>query len=222
MSTIADLSPDVIFNLSGRSDLQIRTYAWLRDAYREIGSNYPLETLEDSDSSLTVAGTDQYDYPALARAIKTLTLVMSQGQTIPLQPRSMRVIDYYPGPASNMYGTPCIWAPFGASYFLRPVPNGSYTVLSRFWKKVEIAGTIEDTIVNVPDDWLEVVTLAATIRGHIALNERDKADQIRTLLHGDPRDQAGNPGLIKSKLRRAQAEAGFGDWSVNPKVRSYT
>lgn len=222
MSTISDLSVDVIFGLGGRSDLQARSYSWLKQAYLEIGSNCPLETLEASEDNLTVYGIDAYDYPATARAIKVLSVVLSAGQTIPIRKRSMQVIDQYPGPDSNMTGLPCIWAPFANQLFLRPVPNGSYTLRQRFWRKPTIETVVETTELLVPDDWLEVLVLAAVARGHIALNERDKANQIQTLLHGDPAHQQENPGLIKTKLRRQQAEAGYDGWATKPKIRAYT
>jgi hypothetical protein len=222
MSTIADLEGDVMFALGGRTDLQDRIRVWLRDAYIEIGSNYPFETLEESDQDLTVGGVDTYDYPATCRAIECLTLVMSQGQTIPLLKRSMRVLRRYPGPSTNMRGTPCIWAPFGRSFLLRPVPDTSYVIVEDFWVKPEIADPVEETELLVPDDWLEVITIAATIRGHLKLIERDKARELQMALHGDPRHPDENPGIIKTKLRRNQAEAGYDGWAITPKIRSYT
>ncbi len=222
MATIADRESDVKFMLGNRTDLDDRIRRWYRDGYLEIGRSYPFEELEDTVEDTMVATIAEYDYPDEARAIKTITMLFDQQQERRLWRRHIRIIERYPTQAP---GRPIIYAPFGNQIIVRPVPDQSFDFRWRIWKKPIIDSTIKDTVLNVPDDWLEVLDYAAALRGHVALLERDKAAEVHAILFGgvDPRNGKKSTGLIAEKMRtRSQAENVDSEYAIRPRVRRYT
>lgn len=218
MATINDRVATVRLNLGNRTDLDTRIKRWLADAYLDLGSNYPFEELEDTISDMLVPTIAEYPYAAQVRAVKNLSITLSNGDTRTLFKRHITNVRRY---SSTAPGDPSIWAPFKRVAHLRPVPRLSHTLTWDVWVKPEIAAVVEDTQILLPDDWLEVLDLAATLRGHISLLERDKAGEIRMLLFGDPL-KLDQPGLIARKLRQKAAENVAEDYAIRPRIRRYT
>lgn len=219
MATIGNQVSAVASLLGGRTDLNSQISNWLAAGYRDIASTVPLETLEDTEDGICVSGIGEYDYPSSARAIKALSIQVPAGSpksSRPLYKRNVDIIDRYVG---VLPGVPAVWAPFNTEIVMRPVPNDSYPFIVRFWQKPQIAATVNDTVLKVPDDWLEIITYEAQMRGYIDLQEPDKAAGIRTLLYGqgDPR----KPGLIKQRLTRIQAESSNANYGMRPRITRY-
>jgi hypothetical protein len=230
MSTIGERIPIVASLLGGRTDLNNLISLWLLNGYRDLASTIPFETLESTEDNLTAPNQPTLDYPGDARAIKALTLsVPSSGPTSqrPLYKRNMAILDRY---AVQPTGIPSIWAPFQNQIHLRQVPDKSYPVVVRYWRKVSFdPARVDDTVLEVPDDWLEIVDYAAQLRGYMDLQEFDKSNMqefdksnmIRTLLYGNPR-QPGRLGLIRQRLTRIQAESENASYGLRPRLHRYT
>lgn len=213
-------------NLGGRADIDDKIARWLKEAYREIVGGYPLETLENSTEDLTVPGIDVYDYPTMARALKSITLVdPNNTSATPIQPkkRNIQVVRRYQLPPR---GTPAVWASFGTHYLLRPTPDKAYTIQLDWWKKCELAAdettyaTIIATPVELPDDWFQILVQLATENGHRGLVELDKAEALHTQLFGDPKNKE-YPGVIKQRMTRDAAESPISDYGMRPRIRRY-
>ncbi len=221
MSTIGDRVSNVISLLGGRSDISSSVSQWLASGYRDLAMSIPFETLEKTDQPLTVSGIDAYDYPADARAIKSITIGLPATNPTsfpPLRKRNMAILDRY----TNVPGVPSIWAPFNSQFFLRAVPDNAYTLTIRYWQTVTLdPDDINDTELLVPSDWEEIIDYEAQMRGYMDLQEFDKAQAIRTLLYGNPR-KPGMPGLIKQRLTRIQAEAENANYGLRPRKQRYT
>jgi hypothetical protein len=230
MSTILDRVDRVRAMLGNRRDLDTRIVSWLRDSYIELGMNYPFEDLEDSALIDVVPGTDKYSYPTTSvlngsdtigfstRAIKSVTLVLSNGSTIPLRKRNIKFLDRY----SSSVGRPSIYASYHNVIVIRPVPNADPSkMLWRIWLKPKIEYDTLSTEILLPEDWLEILDYMAAFRGHTELVERDKAQEIFTLLHGteDTRSGRRNPGLIKQRILRRQAESVDEEYPIRPIIR---
>jgi len=222
--TLGSFVPSVRFNLGNRTDIDDQISGWLRDAYREIAMGYPLETLEESTEDATVSGIDTYSYPENARGLKSL-VVMNGVQPVPLTKKNIQVVRRY---QINTPGIPSIWAPFGSQYIMRATPNGTYTILIDYWKKPALDADEDDVdAINaceaeLPDDWFEILKQSATQKGHLDLQEADKAGAVRQLLNGDPHSQNGWPGMIKERLNRNASENSLGNFGMRPRIRRYT
>jgi hypothetical protein len=229
MPTLGDFIPQVKWNLGNRTDIDDKLSLWLRDAYREISMGYDLETLEVQGANVCVPGIDTYDYPVDARAIKALTLIdPSNSSATPVQPRkkNIEIVRRYQLGGSG--GTPAVWAGFGGQYIMRPVPNLAFNIEIDYWQKPNItatetdSATINSTEVLLPEDWFEILVTSATQKGHLGLEELDKAQTVRALLNGDPNSAKGWPGMIKERLNRNAAENGISEYGVRPRIRRYT
>ena len=222
MPTLGSFVAQVRPKLGNRTDIDDRISQWLLESYREIYSNYDLETLEETDESMsTVAGTDGYDYPDTARAIKSIILLQGVQPIYPKK-KDIRVVRKY---QVTTQGVPAIWAPFANKFIFRPTPDLVYPMVIDFWIKPEVdttsTVTINATEVLLPDDWYDVLIMGATERGHHELQETDKAQATHQILFGDPNPSKGFPGWIKEKLNRGAAENAVSDYGIRPRVRSY-
>lgn len=218
MATIADQVTNVRLKLGNRSDIDARVAGWLVDAYRDLGSNYPFEELEDTINDLLVPNIGEYPYADQVRAVKTLSIQLPNGDTRELKKRHIINIRRY----SILSGDdPSIWAPFKRVAHVRPKPRNSYSLIWDVWLKPQISDPVTDTPILLPDDWLEILNFCAAFRGHIDLIERDKAGELRMLLYGDPK-HPDNLGLIASKLRQKAAENVAEDYPIRPRIRRYT
>jgi hypothetical protein len=237
--TIADRAGRVILMLGGRSDLQTRVEAWLRDSYIDLGTSYDFEELEETvDVSLDGNNyNNNYTYPQYndgnnnwdTRAVKSLLMLESNNQNnnqvIQLTKKPISFFDRIP----DSVGTPAIWVPYKRRILLKPRPENDYDgwlLRCRVWLKplIESGNNMNNTTILLPDDWLEILEYAAALRGHTELLERDKAAEVLQLLHGseDPRKGRRVPGLIEMKLTQRQAEARYDDWGMRPRTRRYT
>ncbi len=221
MATIADREPRVTFSLGNRTDLQSRIFGWLKDTYTEFAMAYPFEELEDTIEDQLVASIGEYDYPEEARAIKAVTVVFSDGSTRRLRRKHIRNIERY---STNSDSRPAIYAPFSDQIHVRPVPDTSETFRWRIWKKPVIEDPLEDTVIELPDDWLELVDYGAMMRGFADLQEFDKAAGLQRVLYGgvNPSTGAFIKGLINTRLRRKQAESTDSEFAIRPLVRRHT
>lgn len=216
-TTIGSLVSPVASLLGNRTDLASKITEWIKGGYYDLATTIPFETLEESESTQTISGIDSYDYPEGARAIKDLTIYISNAPRT-LFKRNMKIIRQYQRLNSSV---PSIWAPFGGQFYLRGVPNGAYPLDIDFWKWPTIATVVNNTVIQLPPDWIEIVTYEAQMRGYIDLQEPDKAASIRTLLYGNPM-KPGMPGLIKQRLTRIQAEYQDANYGMRPRTTRYT
>lgn len=223
MSIIGDSVATVTLNLGNRSDLAARVSQWLAYAYIDLGMSYPFEELEDSVDDAFQPGIDVYDYPATARAIKTLSMSFGAGLIQPIKRKDIKVIRRYT--TTQQGGPPTIYGTRAKQILVRPIPNQSFPFIWDVWNLPAVDQTSTSSInaspVLLPLDWVEIMQYMATLRGHIALLERDKASEIHQLLYGDPTDQT-QPGLIKTKLLIHSAESYDSDFAIRPKNRAYS
>lgn len=217
----------VRWKFGNRTDIDARITGWLKDAYLEL-SGYPLETLEESTQDTTAPGQDTYSYPSNARSLKAITLVdASLVNGSPVQPRkkNIQVVRRY---MIGTQGMPAVWAGFGSSYILRPTPDRAYTVYLDYWKKPALdpdevdVTTINECLVELPDDWFEILVRLAAQKGYSDLQEQDKSMAEHQLVFGDPGQQGKAPGMIKERMTRNAAENGVSNYGIRPRIRRYT
>ena len=219
---ISDLVADTALKLGNRQDLASgspsRVAKWLSQAYTDLAMSYPFEELEFTEPDTFAASVDTYPYPATMRGIKAVTLVYTDGTTVPIRRKHIRVIRQY---TSVLPGPPYIYAPFARQIIVRPTPDQAYGLLWDGWAYPNTTDNIIDTIVQLPPDWFDILEYCAAMRGHMDLMERDKAGELHTLLYGDPTD-VDTPGLIKAKLLTKPAENVDSEYAMRPNIRRYT
>lgn len=220
MATLGTYVSKLAGKIGGRTDINDKITQWLMESYREIAMSYDLETLETSVEVTWVVGTAEYAYPDDARAIKAFTYLQGNSPVV-VTKKDIRIVRRHP----LATGAPAIWAPFGAEYILRPVPNLAYVATIDYWRKPDIdetsSTTINQTEIELPDDWIEVFLQLAKQKAHNDLTEMDKAQATHQLLFGDPNSSKGFPGMIKERLNRNAAENAVSSYGMRPRVRPY-
>ena len=215
MTTILDLSSEVILKVENRTTAKTRTYQWLKEAILEIASSTELRgEFDDFESSgvpfnLTI-GTREYPFSNLLQVddYNDGTLDIRLWRDPPANTIFFRLNTMSYQEADNYYnnGMPSAWYRFGDMFGFDLIPDMPYQVQARYQKQHPFATPIEDTTVLLPTDWLDLVVLSAAEKGFIEINEYEKANAIHTLLYGDPMDQT-KPGLIKTRKKRFEREA---------------
>lgn len=224
--------------LGERTDIDTKINQWIRDAYIELAMAISFEELLTSSDVSTTTGEvlgvdDIYNYPANARAIKSIHIVRTDGSAYELRRKNVKYLDKY---NTSTTGPPSIYAPWSSQgatplttfvrqIIVRPMPDTVvYTLRWRFWRLPIIESTLADTVLQVPLDWLEIIDYAAAMRGFSDLIEYDKAAAIQMLLYGgfDPATGRKMPGLIKQKMTGMVAESEAEEYGIQPRTWRYT
>lgn len=222
--TIGGNGTGATFDITANSTAQpSRIEQWLTKAYINLAMENRFPGTEKSITFNTVQGVDAYDYPETVRAIEALTLYRSDGTVITVETKDIKSLRRMN--AVNQ-AAPSMWAEFGRQIVFRPVPdnNGPYQCVLDTWANPVIENPVSDTVILLPDDWIEALEYGATSRGHTDIQEEDKAHAIQSLLYGfvDPQTGKYTPGMIQNLQTRIQASAPFKDWGMQPKGMTQT
>lgn len=203
-----------------------RILYWLHKAYTNLIYENQFPDTEITYTFNLVQGQDVYPYPSWVRAIQALTLYRTDGTVITCETKDVKYIRRMANFTNQ--SAPSMWCEFGGSIIFRPIPdqNGPYITDLDVWSKPFISSPLGGTRVMLPEDWNEALDWAATVRGHTAIQEEDKAHAVQALLYGfvDPQTAKFTPGLIQNLQNRIQASRPFKDWGIQPKgaTQGYT
>jgi hypothetical protein len=241
MATLGSLAGDINAVLGNRQDVLTYTVfpttpnmqdtdrlaIWMKEAYNEICLGYRFEELETSVNDVFVPNNDTYQLPALCRTLRAVTLLFGTNlQPRPVRRRHIRNIRRY---QTATGGPPSIYAPFNPggqpSIIVRPVPDQGYPFIWDIVQKPTFGVSIAATVMQLPDDWIDILKWSVIMRGHTALLERDKAQAIQTLLFGgyDPNLGRRVPGMIRQRIAsRDQTDIEDVEFGLVPQVRRYS
>lgn len=230
MALFSDRKPDILLNLGNRQDLDsgaapTRLDRWCRDAYIDLCACVRFDTLKTTKNAQTVTGvgSDIISWPADARAIDYITMVdPNSNNTQVLDEKDIKYIRQFTAPGTSP-SIPSVFAMWGTKVVVRPVPDKPYTIIWDYWQKAQILNPVASTLLNIPDDWLEIFDYMVMIRGHVALLERDKAMEIQQYLYGFKTQMGGKmvPGVIAAKMTMNQAMSPKRDFGITPKIMRY-
>ncbi len=233
---ISDRTALVKAKLGQRADIDTRINQWIRDAFIELAMSIPFEELLSSKDETTTTGAtlgvdDIYDYPDDCRAIKSIHMVRADGSSYEVRRKNTKYLDKYNTSAT---GPPTIYAPwsvqpqasFKRQIIVRPMPGASvtFTLRWRFWQLPIIDGTLADTFLTVPLDWLEIIDYSAALRGFQELLEPARAQATFAFLYGgiDPNTGFKMPGIIKQRMTAMIAESESEEYGIRPRLVGYT
>lgn len=228
MAKISDLKIDVGLALGNRGDIlqgaPSRVTNWIKSSYIAFGMAYAFSELETSeDDQVDVSNDGELDYPDTARRINCITFYRPDGTALNPSLKDVNTIRQY---NQTTPGPPAIVAFYGNKILFRPKADGLYSVKIDFWQKPQIEKDVDSTDLLIPDDWLEVVSYSAQMRGFVSLMEPERAQAIQQLLYGSTVPTTGKfvPGLVHELWTRYQAQAPKMDYGIAPRQakRSYT
>jgi hypothetical protein len=232
-TVINDLLPGVKLILQNRSDfLNYNPQKAIADSLKELTLALPFEELktEGPKQTLTVG---QSDYPVTffvnggedysqIHALNIFTNPDTNTVCYPMKydtPTAFQTIRFIPG------GLPAKWTRFGRFIQVGPQPNQQYTVFMVYQRRHPFNdGNLGTSPVYMPPEWQEIVEYCASYRMAAGpLRWFDYAQQLRTLLYGDPTadDRIANLGLIKSRVYQQQMDERMHARQLTPVVGRY-
>jgi hypothetical protein len=240
---IEDLIPGVVDKLRGRSDLS--TYggipgsdipSWIYLAIKDLTPSYPFEELIMKGPYVNfIVGQAEYlvnyflptddtrwtqvrsffrffvtDNPPRTQATNT---VGNQ-----LKTRTTPVVE----PMSTIPGIPQYWNQNGNTLLFGFQPDQAYTVFMRYQRPHPFdTDNLPASQVYMPDDWREIITYAAAIKGCDYLGMNDVGMRYYQLLHGDPKNP-GSIGLLQARGSQMRRNLSNNERQMVPVVRRFT
>jgi|SRR5215469_1669277 len=235
--TISQLEAEVILKVENRTTDTSRADVWIRDAILEITSNFELRNEFDQLElygnlfNLTPQVQEYAEVPNLIPAnvqynVATLDILLWQDPGTNLIRRKLELSHYQKSDNFQpTYSLPTEWYRFGGSIGFTPIPDQAYQVQTRMLQQHPIiydANNVVDntTPILLPNDWNEIIILAAAERGFIELLEYEKSGKIHTLLYGDPKTPQ-RPGLMFGRKKRREQEGWRTEQVLRPIIRRY-
>jgi hypothetical protein len=122
---------------------------------------------------------------------------------------------------SSTFATPTEWYRFSTNLGFYPLPDNPYQVQSRIYQVHPINyNNVPQTPILLPQDWNEIIVLAAAQKGFLELEEYEKSTAIGTLLRGDPKYPA-KPGMLYGRKKKRTQEDWRQNQSLSPMIRRY-
>ena len=227
--TIQTFSGEIALNYIRRGDLQNVIEHHMGNFYKVLTARVPFEELMATDTYTCGINDPSIDVgtetPDLA-GFKSLRINYLDGTGLRLKKDHVNNFDKTGTPPSRR---PCKYARYGKSLELWPPPDQEYIITARYWKKGVLSGTIGNTVMLVPDEWLELIAWETTYRVLIFLGRMQDA---MSLVIGSPQPRMPSPktvnmvdmGIIprlwnELMLTIYEREYDSDDFSINPLVR---
>jgi hypothetical protein len=221
--TIDSLVPEVLIRVENRTTDTSRAEVWLRDTILELASDpdYRDDFLEleewgpqfiltgGNSPSTAVQEYLETDFVPTGDVNNATLDILIWLDVPPSTNRRKLDVSHYQktDKFQQVYSIPTEWYHFGPYIGFNPVPNLNYQVQARICRQHPFNDSnLGSTLILLPRDWNEVIIWAAVQRGFMELMEFEKASAVHTLLYGDPKNVAGEPGLIYHMKRKRRKE----------------
>ena len=207
--------------LSNRQDVFTSGPQWIADTVLELSQSFPFQGLERSTTTPVQLTNGVFQYPfstwvnpgdipvnnpfnANPKLIPSFFMFYQN----PLNP----VTGYNPGIGLTyksidslelMFstpGTPAYWSRYQNQVFIAPQPNQDFFSYMRYQVQHPFSNPAALTdVIELDDDWREIIEYGAAYRGAINLRMLDYAAQYHNILYGDPAKR-GSTGLISARV----------------------
>jgi len=230
---------------------EMRPSAWIRDALRELTANYPFTELQKPGPLVTIGPglgwqNSAYMYP--------VSMFLAPGDDVTLQedpviflngtqaaqvglvantsnvvgysmdyltPKAIQPLLFIPG------GVPFKYTRYGNMFWFGSQPGQPYNVYLPYQVRHPFNPDLVSTPIKLPDDWLDILSLAAAERGALKLRWNDQALMIHTTLYGDPKSaipgtaELARPGLIAAKIFQPERDRRSSPVQILPGAQRY-
>jgi hypothetical protein len=232
MLKVSDLVPGVKRRLANRIDAEANAPYFLRDAIRELTDDFDFSELEvvGPQVQLTVNTPNyavEFFQPQNNVELNRMTLLKLFTDP-PNNSRSMMLKYREPAlvlPLCDISGVPSNWTRYGGEIWIGCKPNTTYTVQAFFQKKHPFLGTTTDTIkasdFRLPDNWQEIIEIAAALKGAAELRLPDFIQMYHNLLHGDPK-RPEEIGMLKRRVSQHEKDKVTNEGNISIRVERYT
>lgn len=213
--------------LSQRQDVIALGPQWIADSVLELSNSFPFQGLQRSTTTPAqmTPGIYQYPFSAWVNAGDIPTPVNQYNANPKMIPSFFMfyesplnpVTGYNPGIGLTyktidslelMFstpGTPAYWSRYQNQVFIAPQPNQNFFSYMRYQIQHPFSQPAALTdVIEIDDDWREIVEYSAAMRGAINLRMLDYAQQYHNILYGDPTKKGSSIGLISARVSQQE------------------
>ena len=227
LGTVESLVPSVVAKFGNRQDLNSTAdgspaVVAILESVAELTETYEFEELKYRSPIFQLTeGQSEYAIPTLISGNPISATDLTKMFTITFwfqgQVNAVRNLKYrrYPtvvmyafglGGSSNVNTPPIYWSRYNSNISFGPAPDQNYYAFVMMQLRHPTPTTSQAAqSIYMPDSWRDIVAYAAVER--LAFNEGafDYANEIRTLLRGDPMHPE-QPGLIKARVPQMERD----------------
>lgn len=195
MATISSRVSLLATDVLKRADVTTMLTNQYVEAYRRVCSRVPFEDLQYRETKACTIDNPIVDLTTLTyvmSGIMSIQLVVSSSRARRLRRSHYRNLDNRVVPASR---EPNTYSRFGRKIELDPPPNSAYDLKIRYWREPLIDGTAGNTVLLVPDAWLQLLDWECMYTAYTILGRTDLAT---SLMMGSMQPKMPSPKKIQS------------------------
>lgn len=235
---------------------EMRPSAWIRDSLREITANNPFTELQVIGPLKTIGPNLGYQGSNFAYPVSfflwqghdltisedpVIFLTSSQGSSAGLSQVSNPFytltnmvaysMDYLPYKSASTIisvggGVPFKYTRYGSNYYFGVQPGSNYQVYLPYQRRHPFSSELTESLIYVPEDWFDIIAIAAAERGATVLRWNEQAQYLHQLLYGDPMYQQsggeqGRPGLIAARVLQPERDQRLSPVAITPVIGRY-
>lgn len=221
---ISDLQNGITQKLGNRQDLATKYIKWVKESVQELTESMPVEELRVVGPTVNLTA-NQPNYALsffLGGGSDILTQIVSFfiyfDTTVTNTSTGFNLT--YETPAAietklTIPGMPQKYTRLGPNVYVGPKPDKTYAIFMKYQREnpfTQPDGAAGDTVF-MPNDWKDIIEIAAAQRGAAELRMLDYADRYYRMLFGDPEFQStgtagkGQPGLIHRRVYQQQRDS---------------
>jgi hypothetical protein len=225
-ATQASPTGGVWAKLSQRQDVMAYGAQWIADTVLEYSQSYPFQGLQRSTTTPVqlTGGVYQYPFSTFVNTGDIPTPVNQYNANPKLIPSFFMFYDnplnpvtgYNPGIGLTyksidsmelMFstpGTPAYWTRYQNQIFIAPQPIQNFFAYMRYQIQHPFSQPAALTdVIELDDDWRELIEYGAAMRGAINLRMLDYASQYHNVLFGDPKKK-GDLGMLTARVSQQE------------------
>jgi hypothetical protein len=145
----------------------------------------------------------QYGVPSPVPLLTTNNLVAYGMNYVDM--KAIQPLLFIPG------GIPFLYTRFGNLFYFGTQPGANYNVYLPYQRKHPFSAKLAQSQVYVPEEWFEVIAIAAAEKGAYKLRWNDQAVALHSMLWGDPDyersgGETGRPGMVAALTEQPERD----------------
>lgn len=174
------MKSEVISRLGNRTDIDARVERWINQAFFELLLNprFSFFELDLSATFVTANGTGTYSLATIAPDMWFILDITDTDNSRHLSRSHFQVLDRITGTSGQVTR----YYRFGMDVIFDPTPDAIYNMRLRYRKRPADVSSTNNTFEGLGTEWEEPIATLSTIKGFEALDQRAKAQELRTLL----------------------------------------
>jgi hypothetical protein len=234
--TIADCYPQIMEYSAGRVFPEVNMTRWIYRSVLELAKDYWFQGLQATGPFVNLTPFQSLYEPSFFSQPADSALDLNKIVSFVMYYPPLFDASSLPGSGTNpvvvlkyreitsaentmaISSFPSYWSRWQGQIFISPNPVQNFLMFMRYQKQHpwtivdDKPAPAPDDVIMLDDDWQDIVEYAAAYRGCLSIRLLDIAQNIHTILYGDPEFQRsgglkGQPGLIFGRVSQYQRDS---------------